>query len=266
MNRRRLLEAVILVFVGGTILVGAWLVFAPDTVPITDYLEPRLDESYVTGGAIIIGLGVLIAVVARLVWKGAGSLDRSPITTETPEAVNDPSVRDVTAPLEAVHEQISYRMANPNRAERYIAMYGRRAFHTDELPVVYVDFFDELALTARAVYATANGCDEKTAARAVSTGAWTDDRIAAAFLGWDLEEAPTFSVRERVVAWLAPRRAFERRLEHVISAIDRQAGSYLTYDGSPSDEKLSAGPPRPEHQQRPDRPPARPRTGGYQNE
>lgn len=89
-------------------------------------------------------------------------------------------------------------------------------------------FLDELAVTARDAYGTATGCDETAAARAVAAGNWTDDRVAAAFLATD-DDAPTFTTRERALAWLAPRRALDRRLDRVLAAIERHADGYLTY-------------------------------------
>lgn len=87
---------------------------------------------------------------------------------------------------------------------------------------------DEVAVTARDVYATANGCDEATAERAVETGTWTDDRVAAAFLA-TTDDAPTFTVRERALAWLAPQRTLDRRVERTLDAIEAHADGYLTY-------------------------------------
>ncbi len=90
------------------------------------------------------------------------------------------------------------------------------------------DLLDEVAATARDVYATANDCDEATAERAVETGGWTDDRVAAAFLA-TTDDAPTFTVRERALAWLAPQRTLDRRVERTLDAIEAHADGYLTY-------------------------------------
>jgi hypothetical protein len=90
------------------------------------------------------------------------------------------------------------------------------------------DLLDEVAATARDVYATANDCDEATAERAVETGSWTDDRVAAAFLA-TADDAPTFTVRERALAWLAPQRTLDRRVERTLDAIEAHTDGYLTY-------------------------------------
>ena len=87
---------------------------------------------------------------------------------------------------------------------------------------------DEIAATARDVYATANDCDETVAERAVETGTWTEDRVAAAFLA-TADDAPTFTVRERALAWLAPQRTLDRRVGRTLDAIETHADGYLTY-------------------------------------
>ena len=87
---------------------------------------------------------------------------------------------------------------------------------------------DEVALTARDTYAAATGCDEATAERAVETGEWTDDRIAAAFLATE-QEAPSFTLTERALAWLAPQRTFDRRLGRTLDAVETHAEGFLTY-------------------------------------
>jgi hypothetical protein len=85
-----------------------------------------------------------------------------------------------------------------------------------------------MAVTARDTYATATGCEAATAERAVQTGTWTDDRVAAAFLATD-HDAPTFTVTERALAWLTPRRTLDRRLGRTLDAIETDAESFLTY-------------------------------------
>jgi uncharacterized repeat protein (TIGR01451 family) len=87
---------------------------------------------------------------------------------------------------------------------------------------------DEVAVTARDAYAAATGCDEETAERAVRTGEWTDDRVAAAFLATD-HEAPSFTLTERALAWLTPQRTFDRRVDRTLDAVESHAEGFLTY-------------------------------------
>jgi hypothetical protein len=92
-----------------------------------------------------------------------------------------------------------------------------------------LELLDDVAETAEETYATATGCDPATAERAVATGEWTDDRVAAAFLATD-RDAPEFTLTERAAAWLGPQRTLERRLARTLDAIESHADSYLTYE------------------------------------
>ncbi|ELZ05854.1 DUF7269 family protein [Natrialba aegyptia] len=55
----------------------------------------------------------------------------------------------------------------------------------------------------------------------IRRGEWTDDRIAAAFLGD--ESAGRLSIWHRLRNWLFPGRTFERRLERTITELERYA-------------------------------------------
>ncbi len=76
--------------------------------------------------------------------------------------------------------------------------------------------------TAVVAVQAARGASLNAARAAVESGTWTDDRVAAAFLGGP--EAPGVSLWRRVYAWLYPARAFRRRVERVVVAVERQAG------------------------------------------
>lgn len=65
---------------------------------------------------------------------------------------------------------------------------------------------------------------------AIDAGDWTDDRIAAAFLGG--EAAPDFPLRSRIRGWVRPSAAFRHRVERTVTAIhedlDRPAARVRT--------------------------------------
>jgi len=218
-------------FGASTVLVGIWLVLAPETFPALDLVAPVSDRSTAGTVGIALGIGVLGVALVRL-WKKTVALDRSPITETPPEAVTNAQVTKATAPLDSTYDGLHTRFDTPGRAERHVAMYGRRAEATANLSGEIGQFLDELAVTARDVYATATGCDVATAEDAIASGSWTDDRVAAAFLAVDAEQAPTFTTSERLLAWLMPRWVFEKRLDRVIAAVEAQADVYLTYDSS----------------------------------
>lgn len=212
------------------VLVVVWLVLAPWTFPVSlAFVEPLADDG--TAEQVGIALAVFVVVIAaiRLIRTTAVSLDRSPIVDRPPESVTTSRITKATAPLDSSYEGIFIRLENPNRTERHAAMYGRRAVHTTGLSGELGRFLDELAVTARDVYATGHGCDEATAWRAITEGAWTDDRVAAAFLASDPDRAPAFTTRERLFAWFTPRRTFEARLDRVVAAIEEEGDVYLTY-------------------------------------
>ena len=75
---------------------------------------------------------------------------------------------------------------------------------------------DRVRLTAERAYAQGASADDAAAAEAVAAGEWTDDRVAAAFLGD--ERAPRLPLRERLRGWLHPGRAFERRARRAADA------------------------------------------------
>lgn len=71
--------------------------------------------------------------------------------------------------------------------------------------------------TAVRAYARTLGVDEDAATDAVRRGAWTTDRVAAAFVGDD--RAPRLPLRERLRGWLHPDRAFERWVARATDAV-----------------------------------------------
>lgn len=75
---------------------------------------------------------------------------------------------------------------------------------------------------------------------ALVDGSWTDDRVAAAFLGGD--DAPDVGLPRRLYAWLYPARAFERRVERTVDAIEAAAeGTGSARDGDAADGDESGG-------------------------
>ncbi|WP_323172635.1 hypothetical protein [Natrialba sp. PRR66] len=76
----------------------------------------------------------------------------------------------------------------------------------------------------------------------IRRGEWTDDRIAAAFLGD--ESAGRLSIWHRLRNWLFPGRTFERRLERTITELERyateSAGSTAT-TGETDDARRAGG-------------------------
>lgn len=78
---------------------------------------------------------------------------------------------------------------------------------------------DLLRAQAVRAYANERGTTTATARRAVETGNWTTNRVAAAFLGDD--GGPSATVRSRVRLWLAPERERRRRIDATLAEIER---------------------------------------------
>ncbi|NHN58802.1 MULTISPECIES: hypothetical protein [Halorussus] len=76
-----------------------------------------------------------------------------------------------------------------------------------------------LADTAADAVARADDVSPERARRAVESGAWTDDRIAAAFLAG--ESGPDFPLPARLRAWLDPAAERRRRIDRTVDAANR---------------------------------------------
>lgn len=80
---------------------------------------------------------------------------------------------------------------------------------------------ESLADTAASAVAGAGDRDPEAARRAVETGAWTDDRLAAAFLAD--EDGPDPPLAARLRAWLDPTAERRRRIERAVDALEDAA-------------------------------------------
>lgn len=211
--------------------VGLLLVLAPGIVPgPVRRVQPSLDATTVFGAALLLAVVLVLVAVFRVVSQSSTPVDRSPISEDTPERPTTTDTPTISSRAETAYERLLSGFERADQRRRYVAMYGRRADHVKHVPSQVQSLLEELAATAADTYATAAGCDEETARRAVDAGEWTDDRIAAAFLARDPTVTPSFTKWERLFGWVAPRITFESRLDRTIAEIERQAGTFLTYD------------------------------------
>lgn len=74
----------------------------------------------------------------------------------------------------------------------------------------------------------ARGWPREQATAHVETGAWTENRTLAVFLG--TEQAGDYAFLYRVYAWLLPERAFTRRVHAAIEAITEYAASDRSWE------------------------------------
>jgi hypothetical protein len=90
---------------------------------------------------------------------------------------------------------------------------------------------DELETNVVRIIKHKYGLDETAAVEAVRSGAWTDDRVAGAFLSTQIPQPVT----ERLRGALDPGTAFYRRIERTLSAIEALEGH-----SSPGSMEVSA--------------------------
>lgn len=211
--------------------VGLAVIVEPGILPPeVEQLRSVLDEQTVSRFAIGLATFVVLVAIFRLLRAKPEDVDRSSIADTPPELVTAGEPADVDRRARLAYDRALEGFDSPDHSTRLVAIYGRRAGSVTEIDAEIEDYLDELAATAAETYATAVGCDEETATRAIETGRWTDDRVAAAFLATDLDGRDSFTAWERFNAWLAPERAFRTRLRRVLGEIERYAGTYLTYE------------------------------------
>lgn len=163
------------------------------------------------GERLLLALGAVVGVYA--VWAARASPSERP-PTDAPSLrfaeVGDPpesvTAVDRTRTGEAFDARVGAACDGDDRALRAV-----RATLADAA-------VEALAHSDGALARTDDRSPE-TARRAVETGAWTDDRIAAAFLAG--ETGPSFPLAARLRAWLDPEAERRRRVERTVAAVDR---------------------------------------------
>ena len=224
---------------------GAALAFAPSLLPAA-VLEPVMTvEESVDPQRALLATAVVVGLFAlwRSYFSGAtdvqssnrrdGGLERtgSTATDAASETADAAATRSATPSLSSSNSSpapSSTAAANgapavvgeaaTERVERTVAALkrGNRARAKREAVV------DDLRATLRAVE-RADGRSSEEIDERLRTGAWTDDRVAAVFLGGTA--AGSLSVWQRLRAWLFPGRTFERRLERTLAELERHAAS-----------------------------------------
>lgn len=96
-----------------------------------------------------------------------------------------------------------------------------------------------LSTVATERIAVVEGCDADAARRRIAAGIWTEDVLAAAFLGD--ERAPDLPLRWRLYAWLYEARAYERSVDRTVVAIERYGRDDSSSESSTEPTSGSAG-------------------------
>lgn len=179
--------------VGAVGLLGAavalGLVVAPESLSsiqpvavLTDVLPAGKPDLLLLGLGAVVGLGAV-----TIAYSVSGDGRAGPLVDRPPEAVN------------------ARTPSRPGRA------FDRQLAGEDE-----PDVREPLRAAAIETLVRHTGADPTDASEAVDRGAWTDDRVAAAFLG-----APSQSLGARLRRWLDPDGERRRRVERTIAAIER---------------------------------------------
>ncbi|ARS89801.1 DUF7269 family protein [Natrarchaeobaculum aegyptiacum] len=221
---RSLLDALLVCVALVALVFGALLAVVPGLVPpaIEDQiltLERSLDPDLA-----LLAIGVLVGLFAiwRSYFSGASDVgDSAPTRDNRATAASD--ARGTAATDVAVVGQ-----RTSEDVDRIIeALQRGRSVDTDP---IRADVRDALTTVE-----TARGHSPEAAAERIATGAWTDDRIAATFLGD--ERAGRLTLWHRLRAWLFPGRTVERRLERTLAELERYADARAAVD----DARTGAG-------------------------
>ncbi|ELY98187.1 DUF7269 family protein [Natrialba asiatica] len=260
MSDRSVLNVLLGVLAISTLGIGTVLAAAPTVLPAAVIELVATVEQTVDAERALLVLGGLIGLFAlwRAYFSGAsGATDRgigtayeqnrprTRVQNPRGDRVGDrPPTRtrgtaSESPAVEVVGEEITERVDRTTRALK----------RGSAGPVRTEAVVKELRETLRAVEMAhgrtdgaggADGVDETD--ERIRCGEWTDDRIAATFLGD--ESAGRLSIWHRFRNWLFPGRTFERRLDRTIAELERyateSAGSAATV-GETSDARRAGG-------------------------
>jgi hypothetical protein len=207
--RRRLLGGLGAALTAGTAVV----VFAPDlaaeqVAAAAGALESRDPRR------LLVALGAVVGLYAA--WSARSGSSRAP-------APGGPA-----APFEGVGEPPEgVTAADRARTGRTLDERVEAAVAGD--PAALASIRTTLAETAAAAHARRTDCSPESATRAVETGAWSADPIAAAFLAG--EDGPGFPLSARLREWLDPAAERRRRIERAVAALDGPFGAEPATDG-----------------------------------
>ena len=193
---------------------GVVAVFAPDRLPGALLEAVAAVEATVDAWVAVLALSLLVFAYALYrFWRAEdGAVERL-----VPEGDGDRSVPDLE---DAV---VDFDPDRPGRAFDYAMARTVAQLEADPNADAWEAdrIREDLETTVLAVL-TGRGREASAARAAVEDGSWTDDRVAAAFLGGP--DAPGVGLRRRAYAWLFPARAFRGRVERVVDRIEHLAG------------------------------------------
>ncbi|OIB55303.1 DUF7269 family protein [Natrialba sp. SSL1] len=251
MSNRSIWNVLLGLFAACTLVFGAVLAITPESLPtavleqITEIEQASNPQDVIMAISGVVGLFALW----RTYFSGAtdaASVDgtRPPQTNERRPQADEQSTHRAKAetPRSQTHSPQG-RQSDPEprtgrivggettaRVERTL----RALKHGDKRPRQTGAIIDDLRQSVRTIEA-AQGCAEQADDR-IRHGEWTDDRIAATFLGD--ASAGRLSIWHRLRRWLFPGRTFERRLERTVDEIERHALEFDSSEVPPADSEV----------------------------
>lgn len=185
-----------------TLAAALVLVLAPEA------LAPLVDTGEVEaafegrGGQVVLGL-LLLSGATVAVWTGvrAPQREQGSLLARTEPVAQDGST------IQAFDRAVRQASASGDRRDRESVRLRLRSAAIETITAI-------------------ERCPRATASERVLAGDWTDDPVAAAFLG-DVE-APDYPLQWRLYAWLHEEKAFEESVDRSLSAIEayEEGGEY----------------------------------------
>ncbi|QLH83975.1 DUF7269 family protein [Halosimplex pelagicum] len=192
-----------LVGVAGTVAIGAGLLLAVALTPVT--------ASEAGSGALFVVLTGLAVAAVKLYRSGADGETVAPPPWDEGGALVDGTPEETADPADVTGDELAALVGDARERARD-AETVEEGFAVVRPPL-------REALTGVLV---AGGADTDDADELLATGAWTDDRVAAAVVD-ERVDLPRVSLRARLRAWLFPERVVRRGTARAVAAIDDAA-------------------------------------------
>lgn len=210
----------------GGVVTAYSLTMAPALIPpslrtgIEDAVAAAGANATTTVVAILIGFYALYRT-----WNTRGEHADVEIRTDSGAAANDsPSTSSASTPTEGSQTPIVGQKFDAQLERASSSLTGDA-----DAPDAADDVTARLETTLVRALMARDGLTEAEARNRVQTGDWTEDTIAAAFLGD--ERAPSLPVWRRLYAWLYPERTFTARYHRTLEEVKQVgAGAYTDYD------------------------------------
>lgn len=201
----------------------------PSTVnsPALQEIVSGVEMIYITGA---VGFMLLVVFALRVHTFGVGV--RGVIVERDPEVAARVDAPVGGCGVEQEYEAVMRFMESDDEDAKmkHLAMYGNKALLNEDMPEEVEELFTVLKQTVGSVYGVTEDCGTEEALEVVERGEWCENRRANAFLGVDETGVAEFTVRERLRAWLNPKKVFESRIREVMGELEDLSAECMTYE------------------------------------